>query len=205
MLYCITKLRFLPAIVTIQNMNFDSSLITYAVSLHFSKDSSDIISQAVSSIAQATGNDFIIGNKIPPHMTIGAFHAAKENGARILQLVEEFAEKQTAGFVKFAEIADFKNKVLFLKGEKDAFLSEMNAELHKIVLPEFEKGENGYYLPEIWFPHTTLATRLNKTQFEKAQSLAEKITLPLKAKACEIGFYQCSPFVEVARFQLAEK
>jgi hypothetical protein len=92
-----------------------------------------------------------------------------------------------------------------LKGEKDAFLSEMNAELHKIVLPEFEKGENGYYLPEIWFPHTTLATRLNKTQFEKAQSLAEKITLPLKAKACEIGFYQCSPFVEVARFQLAEK
>ena len=186
-------------------MNFDSSLITYAVSLHFSKDSSDIISQAVSSIAQATGNDFIIGNKIPPHMTIGAFHAAKENGARILQLVEEFAEKQTAGFVQFAEIADFKNKVLFLKGEKDAFLSEMNAELHKIVLPEFEKGENGYYLPEIWFPHTTLATRLNKTQFEKAQSLAEKITLPLKAKACEIGFYQCSPFVEVARFQLAEK
>jgi hypothetical protein len=94
-------------------MNFDSSLITYAVSLHFSKDSSDIISKAVSSIAQATGNDFFIGNKIPPHMTIGAFHAAKENGARILQLVEEFAEKQTAGFVQFAEIADFKNKVLF--------------------------------------------------------------------------------------------
>ena len=182
--------------------DMNSSLITYAVSLHFSTDASDIISQAVRDIAEATGNDFIIENKIPPHITIGAFHAAKANEARLLQLTEEFARRQKAEDVHFTQIDNFKGKVLFLKGEKNLFLAEMNLHLHSLVLSEFESGENGYYLPEIWCPHTTLATRLKQGQFEKAQAVAEKIPLPLKAKACEIGFYQCSPFLELKRFAL---
>ena len=50
----------------------------------------------------------------------------------------------------------------FLKPEKNLFLSEINNALHPLLLPEFEKPENGYYLPDISFPHTTLATRLNQ-------------------------------------------
>lgn len=80
----------------------------------------------------------MIQNKVPPHITIGAFHWAK-----------------------------------------DAFLSEINKELHKVVLPEFEKGENGYYMPQMWFPHTTLATKIG-----------------------DIGVYQCSPFMELKRFSV---
>ena len=181
----------------------NSSMITYAVSLHFSTDASGIISQAVRDIAEATSNNFIIENKIPPHITIGAFHAAKANEARLLQLTEEFARTQKAGAVHFSEIDNFKGKVLFLKGEKNLFLAEMNSELHKAILSEFESGENGYYLPEKWYPHTTLATRLNQGQFDKALSVAEKIHLPLEAKALEIGFYQCSPFLKLKRFFLA--
>ena len=56
----------------------------------------------------------------------------------------------------------FNGKVLFLKPEKNLFLSEINNALHPLLLPEFEKAENGYYLPDISFPHTTLATRLNQ-------------------------------------------
>ena len=181
----------------------NSSIITYAVSLHFPKDASGIISQAVRDIAKATGNNFIIENKIPPHITIDAFHARKEEEARLLQLTEEFAKAQKAGVVHFTQIDNFKGKVLFLKGEKDFFLAQMNKELHSVVLREFESGENGYYLPEIWYPHTTLATRLSQGQFDKAKAVAEKIPLPLEAKALEIGFYQCSPFLELKRFVLA--
>ena len=180
----------------------NSSMITYAVSLHFSTDASGIISQAVRDIAEATGNNFIIENKIPPHITIGAFHAAKKDEARLLQLTEEFARAQKAQDVHFTQIDNFKGKVLFLKGEKDFFLAQINRQLHSILLSEFEAGENGYYLPEIWCPHTTLATRLNQVQFAKALSIAGKLPLPLEAKACEIGFYQCSPFLELNRFVL---
>lgn len=182
---------------------FDSSLITYAVSLHFSQNINKIITSAVTSIAEETGSRFIIENKIPPHVTIGAFRATKEKEQKLIRLVEDFSKSQKSGTVHFNEIENFKGKVLFLKPEKDEFLSEMNKSLHALLLQEFEKGENGWYLPDIWFPHTTLSTRLNQSQFPKALAIAEKIPLPLTAEVCEIGLYKCSPFLELKRYPLA--
>ena len=146
----------------------------------------------------------MIQNKVPPHVTIGAFHGNKETEEKLIQIVNEFSKTQQAGVVKFTEVGNFNARVLFLKPEKDDFLSSINDELHKLVLPEFEAGENGYYVPEIWFPHTTLATGLNQTQYTKALELAEKISLPLEAKIDNIGFYQCSPFLELRRFTIKD-
>lgn len=185
-------------------MSFNSSQITYAVSLHFSKNVNDIITSAVSSIAEITGNRFIIENKIPPHVTIGAFHSTKENESRLIQQVNDFSKNLKPVFVNFTELGNFNGKVLFLKPEKDEYLSEINKKIHELLLPNFEKGDNGYYMPDIWFPHTTLGTRLNQSQFSKALAIAEKIPLPLTAEAYEIGLYQCSPFLELKRYPLSK-
>ncbi len=182
---------------------FDSSLITYAVSLHFSQKINDIVISTLQAIADETGNRFMIENKIPPHITIGAFHAAREEKAKLLRLVEEFSQEQKAGTVQFKEVGNFNSKVLFLKPEKNLFLSEINNALHTQLLPEFEKAENGYYLPDIWFPHTTLATRLNQSQFSAAKEIAKKISLPLEAAIEELAVYQCSPFLELKKFGLS--
>lgn len=174
-------------------MGFDSSLITYTVSLHFEPDAAEIISSIAKSIAELTGNRFSIENKIPPHITIGAFHAKKEDEAEFLQIVEEFSKNQEPGTIQFQEVGNFKGKVLFLKPEKNNYLTKVNEELHKIVLPQFEKAENGYYLPEIWFPHTTLATRLNQIQLFKAMETVKQIKLPLEVTVNEISVYRCTP------------
>ena len=184
-------------------MSYEKPFITYAVSLHFTQDVNEIIFNTMSSIASLTGNDFMIKNKVPPHVTIGAFHGTKETEDKLIRIVKEFSKQQPSGAVRFTELGNFNQKVLFLKPEKDVFLSTINVELHKIILPEFEAGENGYYVPEIWFPHTTLATGLNQTLFSKALELAEKIKLPLEAKIDNIGFYQCSPFLELNRIPLS--
>lgn len=179
------------------------AFVTYAVSLHFSQDVNEIISDAVSTIAGMTGDDFIIQNKVPPHVTIGAFHGMKENEERLMQIVEAFSNTQRSGVVRFTELGSFNGKVLFLKPEKDAYLSEINKALHNVVLPEFEKGENGYYLPEVWVPHATLATRLHQSQLDTAMEIAGKISLPLEAAISNIGVYQCAPFLELKRFPVA--
>lgn len=178
------------------------SLVTYAVSLHFPQEVNEIVISTVKSISEITGNSFIIENKIPPHITIGAFHASKQNEKKLLWLVEEFSKTQKAGLVQFKGIGNFNGKVLFLQPEKNGFLAKINAELHSLLLPEFEKAENGYYLPEIWFPHTTLATRLNQNQLEKAIKIAERIPLPFESKISEIAVYMCSPFEELKCFCL---
>lgn len=183
-------------------MSYEKPFITYAVSLHFEQAVNEIIFNTMTSIAEQTGNDFMIKNKVPPHVTIGAFHGNKETEEKLIQIVEDFSKTQNSGLVRFSEVGNFNEKVLFLRPEKDEFLTTINNELHKIILPEFEAGENGYYVPEIWFPHTTLATGLNQTQYAKALELAEKINLPLEAKIDNIGFYQCSPFLELRRFKI---
>ena len=87
-------------------------------------------------------------------------------------MVEDFSKNQKGGFIQFKEIGNFNEKVLFLKPEKDSFLSQINEALHTAFLAEFEKAENGYYMPEIWYPHTTLAAKLNNRQFENALKIA---------------------------------
>ena len=183
-------------------MSYNPSQITYAVSLHFTQDVNEIISAATKEIAELTGNTFMLDNKVPPHITIGAFHAGKKDEQKLLQLVQDFSKNQTPGLIQFIAPGDFNQKVLFLKPQKDDYLTSINKALHKIMLPEFQEGENGYYLPDIWFPHTTLATRLNQTQFLQALEIAKKITLPLEAKVHDIGVYLCSPFAELKRYEV---
>lgn len=183
-------------------MSYNPTLITYAVSLHFTEDVNNIISATTKEIANLTGNTFMLDNKVPPHITIGAFHAEKKDEQKLLKIVQDFSKTQKAGTIHFTAPGDFNQKVLFLKPEKDDYLIKINDALHKIMLPEFTEGENGYYLPDIWFPHTTLATRLNQTQFFKALYIANKIKVPLEAKVSNIGVYICSPFLELERFKV---
>ncbi len=173
---------------------------TYAVSIHFTQEVDAVVGLAVEAIAKITGGSFVLQNKIPPHVTIGAFHAAGADEQKLLCMVEEFCAQQKFGAVNFTGIGNFKGRVLFLEPQKDDFLCRINCELHERLLKEFEAAQNGLYLPQVWFPHVTLATRLNHEQLLKAQKVAEKILLPLKAEAKEISVYRCSPFVELKRF-----
>ena len=183
----------------------DSSLTTYAVSIHFSDNVNQIISSTVKSIALATGDDFIIKNKIPPHVTVGAFHSSKNDENVLIQKVKEFSLSQESGTVLFTEIGNFNKRVLFFAPKKNDFLSQINEKLHNLLLPDFEKADNGYYLPEVWFPHTTLATRLNQNNFTEAMKIAAKIDLPLTATVNEIAIYRCQPFEELKIFKLKNK
>ena len=54
----------MASIVDIVSM-FDSSLITYAVSLHFSQKVNEVVISTLQAIADKTGNLFMIENKIP--------------------------------------------------------------------------------------------------------------------------------------------
>ncbi|MCR5319173.1 MAG: 2'-5' RNA ligase family protein [Treponema sp.] len=135
-------------------------------------------------------------------MTIGAFRGAKESMSKVIQCVEDFSKAQKPSIVNFMKIESFKEKAVILLPERTSFLLDANKELHRIILQEFEKGENGYYLPEQWVPHTTLATKLNKRQFIQSLEIAKKIPLPLCTEATEISVYQSSPFTELKRLEL---
>ena len=180
-----------------------SAQITYAVSLHPAKEAEEAITSAVKSLAEVTGDSFILKSQIPPHLTLGAFHGTKEKEARLIQLLEDFAKEQMPGAIQYNSIGTFKQRVIFLQAQKDSFLTKINSELHTLLLKEFQQAENGYYLPQVWVPHTALATRVNQNRFAQALKKAEEIKLPLETQAKEISLYRCYPFTELKRIPLA--
>ena len=185
-------------------MPFDASKGTFAVSLHFDDNSSIDIATVITEIAEVTMNRFITDNHIPPHITLGAFHVNMMEVPRLMQLVEDFSHTLSCGKIQFSGISDFEGRVLFAKPVVNDYLRSSNAALHELLIPEFEKGENGYYLPEVWHPHCTLGTRLSKRQFAKATEIAGKIQFPFETKVIEMSVFQCHPFAEAGRFKLKD-
>ncbi len=55
----------------------------YLISAYFDDESAAAIKHVMDAVYKATGNDFMIANQVPPHMTIGAFEQKNDEAAKI--------------------------------------------------------------------------------------------------------------------------
>ena len=117
-------------------------------------------------IASVTGNNYMLENSVPPHLSLGLFHAEEEKAGEMEKLFCEFAEglksEGTNLCLNFNGPDNFADKVIFLSVKRDEPLMKLNRELHQLFLPHFEAGDNRNYLPENWVPHIALAVKLDR-------------------------------------------
>ena len=144
---------------------------TYSVSLILDPPSAEKILSAQKELALITQNDNLAKNPPPPHITLGFFHANDEDFPKLKELFEEFSKSAGPSFdLDFGQPDSFLNKVIFLPVKEDsksfARLKDLNSILHE-KFSAFEPGGNRNYTPERFFPHTALAVKLTKNQFEK--------------------------------------
>ena len=149
---------------------------TYSVSLILDPPSAEKILSAQKELAQVTHNDHLTKNPPPPHITLGFFHANDEDFPKLKELFEDFSKSAGPSFdLDFGQSDSFLEKVIFLPVKEDsksfARLKDLNAILHE-KLADFEPGGNRNYTPERFFPHTALAVKLTKEQFEKGMNWA---------------------------------
>lgn len=144
---------------------------TYSVSLILDQLSAEKILSAQKELSQVTQNDHLTKNPSLPHITLGFFHATDEDFPKLKAAFEEYAKSAGHSFeIDFGQPDSFLDKVIFLPIKKDsssfAHLKALNATLHE-KFTVFEAGGNRNYTPERFFPHTALAVKLTKDQFEK--------------------------------------
>lgn len=144
---------------------------TYSVSLILDQLSAEKILSAQKELSQVTQNDHLTKNPPLPHITLGFFHAKDEDFPKLKAAFEEYAKSAGHSFeIDFGQPDSFLDKVIFLPIKKDsssfAHLKALNATLHE-KFTVFEAGGNRNYTPERFFPHTALAVKLTKDQFEK--------------------------------------
>ena len=185
---------------------------TYAVSLCFDDAAAQSVKAVQERLAQICGNSFLIEHSVPPHVTLGVFHA--EPGAlSVLQNAFDGFAKSARDVLggkgldlEFGGADCFLNKVLFLAVKKDspslACVKRLNEILHQKFLPLFEAGDNKNYLPERWIPHAALAVKLAPPQFEKCAPLlgpASDFVLPQSARVAALSLALCKPYMELCR------
>ena len=198
-----------------KNEKRDLSYSTYAVTLYFDDEASKSISNLTESLAQIIDNDYMIANRVPPHLTLGMFHVEDSDLQKLNTVFGDFVETASkevfAGEPLELPLAgpdSFLDKVLFLKPAVNEKLVSLNKLLHKMFIPHFEPGDNRNYLPENWLPHIALAVKLTHKQFEKGmeflkgqkiicrKSIHEQNESKQSAdvKIVSIGLAECNPY-----------
>ena len=201
---------------------------TYAVSLCFDDAAAQSVKAVQARLAQICGNNFLIEHSVPPHVTLGVFHAEPGALSALQNAFDGFAKsaRNVLGGkgldLEFDGTDCFLNKVLFLAVKKDsssfACVKRLNEILHQKFLPLFEAGDNRNYLPERWLPHAALAVKLRPDQFKKCavllglasaqggdslglvnSSSSAQILLPQSVRVAALSLALCKPYTELCR------
>ena len=202
---------------------------TYAVSLCFDDAAAQSVKAVQERLAQICGNNFLIEHSVPPHVTLGAFHAEPGALPKLQKAFDDFAmsARDVLGGkgldLEFDGADYFLNKVLFFAVKKDsqsfACVKRLNEILHQNFLPLFRAGDNRNYLPEHWLPHAALAVKLTPSQFEKCAPLlglssaqsggasfglatdssSAQIVLPQSGRVAALSLALCKPYKELCR------
>lgn len=172
---------------------------TFAVSLHFSPKSEELLNIQINNLADATGNNFRIESHIMPHLTLGMFHA--ESADELMLPVGKFVQqisieqvKQTMVMLDKSEIVNNKAVFLLPSAECTILLRNWNAVLHDIMSPYSSVANNGFYLPDYFLPHIALATGLSCEQAKTAAEFLAQIKLPIAVESSCIILAQCKPY-----------
>ena len=67
-----------------------ADFLTYAVTLYFDEKTSGEIFSLTKELCDVTGNDYMIENSVPPHLTLGMFHVNEANEEKLEKLFAEF-------------------------------------------------------------------------------------------------------------------
>lgn len=190
----------------LKNYFAEDTTRTYSVSLFFDEDSTVELSNFILQVAQITKNDYVVKNNIPPHITIGMFKATKNQEGQLVEIIKKinsdfqpiFEKKENA--LVFEKLGTLKNKIAFLSfATKQSLIFSLNQKLHNFLMPDFPAACNNMYLPQVFFPHCTIATGLSKTQLALLQDAQNKnlIKIPKSVQVAKISLAVRHPYQEV--------
>ncbi len=183
----------------------NSPSTTYAITLYFDQATTAQIRTLTADLAAVTTNDYMIANSVPPHLTLGMFHAEDADLQKLEALFGDFGAAVKDLFacrdfpIAFAGPDNFLDKVIFLKPE-DACRDELchlNELLHKLFLPHFEAADNRNYLPGNWVTHVVRGVKLTHEAFAKGMEFLKNARKIAPGLVVEIGLARCNPYSNI--------
>lgn len=180
----------------------------YLVSLYFDDKTNQQILRHMVAVAEATGNDYMLEHKVPPHITISSFEVdEKVNSDVVRQLVQNFNEifqNRSAGVVQWVGTGAFMTSTLYLTPVLNQYLQKRMEDVYAIVSADKNIRVSKYYQPFQWLPHTTIGKKLDEMQLAKAFEIVQSDFRVITGRVIRIGLAKASPYEDISTWSYEE-
>lgn len=172
----------------------------YLISVYFDEKTNKILQRYIDKVADATGNDFMIAHKVPPHMTITAIEA--RNVECLMPAFTTLENRLKAGCIDVVTVGQLLPYVMYGGVVLNEYLLDMSRAVYEAYKDVPDTSISKYYQPLSWLPHITLGKTLDKEQMQKAFLVMQESFVPFTAEVTRIGLAKVNPHEDVAEFSL---
>ena len=170
----------------------------YAIILYFDDETEVKFNGLIEQLA-CKSNNYMIDNKIPPHITISMFSTSEISKAE--HVISSHIHELKKCEIVWASIGTFIPQVLFAAPVMNQQLIDVYETTNRLLEPVSD-SQNRFYQFNSWVPHTTLATKMTIEELHCAfEAVSHKFT-PLSGCANRIALVECNPYKELHVWQL---
>ena len=92
----------------------------YLISIYFDEKLDKEIHRLIQKVANVTGNQFMIENHVPPHITVAAVETKHEDV--LISTVEDVVNQLSKGDIQLVSVGSFSSQVLFVQPVLNEYL-----------------------------------------------------------------------------------
>ena len=172
----------------------------YLISIYLDKKSKENISRCITKVAEATGNNFMIDNDVPPHITVAAFEAHNDDIA--IEVFEQAVNGFKQGIIQYVSVGVFLPYVIYITPVLNEYLHNMCCNICEKIEEYDNVILNRHYKPFSYLPHTTIAKKLDIEQMKIAFEIMQKNFIPFEATVEKIGLAKPNPHRDIVMWEL---
>lgn len=178
----------------------------YLVSLYFDENTNRQIRKHMEAVAEVTGNQYMIMNQVPPHITVSSMEIDDAAGEDVIKHLKDnissLFEGIPSGEVQWVGCGAFMDSVLYLSPVLNAYLQDMMQCVYDAALgcPDVEISR--YYQPFQWLPHTTVGKKMTAEELVKGFETVQVSFRIIQGKVIKVGLAKASPYEEIAEWNL---
>lgn len=172
----------------------------YLISAYFDENTNKVLKGYIEKVAHATGNDFMLANNVPPHLTLSAIEARSVDV--LVPAFEMFDGRISKGAIFLITVGQLMPKVLYVAPYLNGYLQNLEQQVFDCFKDIPDTSISHYYRPFSWLPHITLAKTLNREQMVTAVQLMQDFKR-LDASIVRLGLAKVNPHEDVKIIEMA--
>ena len=171
----------------------------YVADLYFDSEGEAAIRQIWREMAESGICSRMLRMGGRPHISLAAYDAL--DLVTFEPAIREFARQAHPVKASFATVDSFPDGTLFLAPTITDDLRALFECFHQ-VFQSFAASLQGYYRPEAWHPHCSVALELEGDALARGFALARRAPLPIEVQLREVGLVEIHPVRALLRHTL---